>query len=255
MTPSDAVREPLGVEIDRSSAIPLYAQVAQQFEAAIRSAVISPGSRLENELDLVDRLAVSRPVIRQAMQELVDKGLVVRRRGVGTQVVHGALERPIDLTSLHDDLELSGRTPSTRVLSLTEELPTPAMRTALSLGANSYVVSIRRVRYADGQPIALMSNWIPRDRLGERGLDLHELQERGLYESLRARGIMIRVAHQSMSARRALASEAELLDVAPGSALLTMQRTAHDEAGGVVELGDHVYRPDRYHFTTTLVAR
>ncbi len=95
---------PLTVELDRSSPVPLYYQLAQAIEAAIRDGELAPGDRFENELALAKRLTLSRPTTRRAIQELVDKGLLVRKRGVGTQVVQNPVHRRVELTSLFDDL-------------------------------------------------------------------------------------------------------------------------------------------------------
>ena len=62
--------------------------------AAIRDGELAPGDRFENELALAKRLNLSRPTTRRAIQELVDKGLLVRKRGVGTQVVQNPVHRP-----------------------------------------------------------------------------------------------------------------------------------------------------------------
>ena len=92
---------PLAVELDRSSPVPLYYQLAQAIEAAIRDGELTPGDRFENELALAKRLTLSRPTTRRAIQELVDKGLLVRKRGVGTQVVQNPVHRRVELTSLY----------------------------------------------------------------------------------------------------------------------------------------------------------
>jgi DNA-binding transcriptional regulator YhcF (GntR family) len=84
---------PLAVELDRSSLVPLYSQLAQAIEAAIRDGDLAPGDRFENELALAKRLTLSRLTTRQAIQQLVDKGLLVRKRGVGTQVVQNPVLR------------------------------------------------------------------------------------------------------------------------------------------------------------------
>ena len=76
--------------------------------AAIEHGSLTPGSLLGNEIELAGRLGLSRPTVRQAIQSLVDKGLLVRRRGVGTQVVHSQVKRPLELSSLYDDLEAAG---------------------------------------------------------------------------------------------------------------------------------------------------
>jgi DNA-binding GntR family transcriptional regulator len=85
----------LAIDLDRSSPVPLYFQVAEQIAEAIRRGDLAPGARLDNEILLADKLGLSRPTIRQAIQYLVDKGLLVRKRGVGTQVVHGQVKRSV----------------------------------------------------------------------------------------------------------------------------------------------------------------
>src|SRR3954470_22524960 len=103
--------------VDRSGPVPLYFQLANRIEKAIRDGQLPPGARLENEVALSERLGLSRPTVRRAIQDLVDKGLLVRRRGIGTQVVHGAVTRQVELTSLYEDLERTGQKPSTRLLA------------------------------------------------------------------------------------------------------------------------------------------
>src|SRR6195952_297860 len=88
----------LTVDLDRSSPVPLYYQVSRQIEAAIDTGELAPGDRLENEISLADRWGLSRPTMRRAIQELVDKGLLGRKRGVGTQVVDGHVTRAGDLS-------------------------------------------------------------------------------------------------------------------------------------------------------------
>ena len=100
---------PVAVELDRSSPVPLYYQLAQAIEAAIRDGELSPGDRFENELALAKRLTLSRPTTRRAIQELVDKGLLVRKRGVGTQVVRSQFRRTEALSSLNEDIIKAGR--------------------------------------------------------------------------------------------------------------------------------------------------
>ena len=99
------------VVVNRSSPVPLYFQVAEQLEGAIQEGRLLPGDRIANEVALADQLGLSRPTVRQAIQTLVDKGMLVRKRGVGTQVVNAPIRRTVELTSLYDDLTRSGLTP------------------------------------------------------------------------------------------------------------------------------------------------
>jgi DNA-binding GntR family transcriptional regulator len=206
---------------------------------------------LENEVLLAQRYGLSRPTVRRAVQELVDKGLLVRKRGVGTQVIQPHVRRSVELTSLYDDLARGGESPTTEVLSL-ERMPASAdTAEELDLREGDEVVLLRRLRRSHGEPLALMTNYLP----GRFEPTLEELADRGLYQYLRGRGVHLRVAHQRIGARLARAEEARLLDEPPRSALLTMERTAFDDKGAPVEHGRHVYRASRYDFETTLVGR
>src|ERR1700680_3661668 len=88
--------------LDRLSPVPLYFQVAQHIEKAIQSGAVGPGTHIDNEIQLAGELGLSRPTMRQALQYLVDKGLLVRRPGVGTRVVQSKVRRPLELTSLYE---------------------------------------------------------------------------------------------------------------------------------------------------------
>ncbi|OKI48936.1 GntR family transcriptional regulator [Micromonospora sp. CB01531] len=240
------------IVVDRSSPIPLYFQVAEQFAAAIQRGDLAPGDRLDSELQLADRLGLSRPTVRQAIQHLVDKGLIVRRRGVGTQVVRGEVRRAVELTSLHDDLARAGRQPSTSVLELATVGCPAKVAAALEVDADSPVQHLRRLRFADGEPLAVMENWLPIDPIR---LTLDVLQARGLYAILRAAGVRIRSAQQRIGARAATAAEAQMIGERRGAPLLTMTRTAYDDQGRHVEYGEHLYRASRYALEVTVAER
>ncbi|BBY76370.1 GntR family transcriptional regulator [Mycolicibacterium parafortuitum] len=242
---------PLTVELDRSSPVPLYYQLAQAIEAAIRDGELAPGDRFENELALAKRLTLSRPTTRRAIQELVDKGLLVRKRGVGTQVVQNPVHRRVELTSLFDDLARAGQEPTTRLLKYHVGPPDEEIARELNLTDGRDVATIHRLRCANGEPLALMTNHLPADIAPQAD----ELEKHGLYQSLRARGVHIRLARQRIGARSATRAEAQLLEEKHNAPLLTMARTAFDDSGAAVEFGHHCYRASRYYFETTLVDR
>ncbi|MGC5567295.1 GntR family transcriptional regulator [Streptomyces sp. FR-108] len=243
---------PLQLGVDRNSPVPLYFQLAQQLEAAIERGALTPGSLLGNEIELAGRLGLSRPTVRQAIQSLVDKGLLVRRRGVGTQVVHSQVKRPLELSSLYDDLEAAGQRPATRVLVNTVVPATAEVAAALSVAEGSDVHRVERLRLAHGDPMAYLCNHLPPGLLD---LDGAQLEATGLYRLMRAAGITLHSARQSVGARAAAAGEAERLDESAGAPLLTMQRTTFDDTGRAVEFGSHTYRASRYSFEFQLLVR
>lgn len=244
--------EDLFIDLDRSGPIPLYYQIARRMQEAIESGVLAPGARIENELKLAEQLSISRPTIRRAIQELVDQGLLVRRRGVGTQVVRGRLTRSVELTSLYDDLSLSHRSPTTKVLLHEEIVPSAEVLESLTLPPKTTVLHIKRLRYSDGVAFALLENFLPPEFLN---LTPEQLEKHGLYQLMRARGTTMRVARQTIGARVGTDEENELFGQKPGSAVLTMSRTLYDQSGHAVEYGEHSYRPDLYSFEVTLVEK
>lgn len=237
------------IRVDRSSPVPLYFQVAQHLEQMIESGELPMGARLENETDLADQLGLSRPTMRRAIEYLVGRGLLVRKRGIGTQVVQTKVTREIELTSLYDDLAKTGRDPSTRVVSFRTEAAPDALAVKLGIPAGTQVYAFERLRYADAEPLALMRNYVPAHLVR---LTPADLEAQGLYHLLRANGVTMRIAKQAIGARAATAAEARALGERKGAPLLTMERSAYDDQGRAVEHGHHLYRASRYRFDLTL---
>lgn len=238
----------LDIILSRVSPVPLYHQLSGQLEDAIRTGVLPKGSFLDNELDLADRWQVSRPTVRRAIQSLVDHGLLVRRRGVGTQVVSDQVRRPFKLSSLYDDLTDSGRTPVTTVLTLERRLAPDRVADALGIPVGTEMVFIERCRAAGPQRIAVLRNWIIVDAAGH--ITPEQLAENGLYALIRERGVRPHSAKQTLGATAANAVDAAILGISVGAPLLTMQRAMHDDTGRAIELGDHVY--DAAHYSVEL---
>ncbi|MEV6108486.1 GntR family transcriptional regulator [Streptomyces sp. NPDC051940] len=242
----------LHLGVDRTSPVPLYHQLSQQLEEAIEQGALLPGALLGNEIDLAARLGLSRPTVRQAIQALVDKGLLVRRRGVGTQVVQSKVRRSLELSSLYDDLDAAGQSPSTRVLSVDRVPADAAVAAALSVPEGTEVLRLERLRSTNGEPLAVMCNYLPDVGLA---LSAPALERTGLYRLMRSAGTTLHSAHQTIGARSATAAEAALLDEAPGAPLLTMRRIAYDTTGRTVEYASHYYRASRYSFELQLLVR
>ncbi|MGI8677994.1 MAG: GntR family transcriptional regulator [Jatrophihabitans sp.] len=241
---------PRAITLDRNSPVPLYFQVSQELERAIVAGELRPGMRLPNEVELAGLLALSRPTIRKAMEYLVDKGMVVRHRGIGTRVVSPKVRRSLELTSLFDDLEASGQRPTTDVLGNSVQAASADVAELLGVAEGAPVIAVVRLRSALDQPIARLTNYLSAERLT---ISDEDLRTYGLYDLLRRAGIHLHSATQVIGARTAAASEARTLGERKGAALLTMQRTAFDDHGTIVEHGDHIYSAARYSFQMSLL--
>ncbi|MGC3953579.1 MAG: GntR family transcriptional regulator [Propionicimonas sp.] len=239
------------VTIDRSSPVPLYHQLAEQLAAAIDNGTLKPGDPFENELSLAERLDLSRPTVRRAIIELVTRGLLVRRRGIGTTVAQEVIHRRHELTSLYEDLASRGHTPLTEVLEFNTEFIDHRAAQALGLPADEPLVFLQRLRSTEEGPTAVLKNWLP-PSLAD--LTPEAIAARGLYGLLRDRGIVPAVGHQIIGARPSVPEERRLLGLDRNDPVLTMSRRAYDANGKAVEFGDHCYRYDRYKFDITVYA-
>ena len=217
---------------------------------AIHSGAVPTGTLFQNEIDLAASLGLSRPTMRRAMQHLVDKGLVVRRRGIGTRVVQPKLRRSLELTSLHEDLARAGRTPTTDVLSFEAVEAGDLVADRLEVPEGTVVHELVRLRRADGEPIARLINYLP-ERIVT--FEANDLADHGLYELIRSQGIVLHSATQTLGARTATAAEARLMSEPRGAALVTAQRVTYDDHGQPVEYGTHIYASSRYTFEINLL--
>jgi GntR family transcriptional regulator len=249
MLDGPAVRQ-LDITLERNSPVPLYYQLAQYIEHAINAGDLAPGDRIENELSLTSRLGLSRPTARQAIQELVNKGLLVRKRGVGTQVVRSQFRRDEKLSSLNEDLTKAGKVPSTVLLDYSVGELDVELRDVVDSAdvLESEFIQIRRLRLADNVPLAILTNYIP----ARYRITAEDLRQRGLYACLNALGVHLKIAHQQISARLMTAEEAELLEEPTPAACLSVDRLAYDDIGRFVEFGRHIYRPAYYSIQSSL---
>jgi DNA-binding GntR family transcriptional regulator len=241
----------LGVTLNPTSPVPLYHQISDQLQKAIETGRLNKGDFLPSEVDLAERWNVSRPTARRAIQQLVDHGMLVRKRGVGTQVVASHVRRGVKLSSLYDDLTSTGRRPATSVVHVGPDEADEEVAQFLEIPPGTTVIRIERVRYADDRPLAIMHNWIPHD-IGEN-LTAEALANDGLYALMRAAGVRPLEATQVIEARVATPDETETLRLPAGAPVLTIQRVLQDESGRKVEFARHAYDATQYSIETTVV--
>ena len=191
-----------------------------------------PGDRLPTEQDLAAWFGVSRMTLRHALAELARRGLVTRtvgRRG-GTFVAAPKLEQ--DLTTLagfSEQLRRHGMVAGARVLSARERPAGPVAGSALRTGEDDPVYEVRRIRLADGRPIALERSMFPAARFPGM-LDFR--LDGSLYELLEVRyGVRPHRARESLEPVTAGVREAEALEVAEGAPLMLVERTAYARSG------------------------
>jgi GntR family transcriptional regulator len=232
----------------------VYLQLRQQLEEGEHAAGL-PG-----ELALAGQFGVARVTVRRALQQLQAEGRVRREPGRGTvPTVAGAGPSPAAaapgarLGGLLGNIVSMGLATQVRVLEC-RVLPAPAaVAQALQLAPGAPVQKARRVRSLREGPLSLITTHIPGD-LAPR-FDRRSLQRRPLLMLLQDSGVRIGSARQTVSARLADADAARHLDVQVGSALLSVTRLVHDDAGRPVQWLQGLYRPDRFEVEMELSQR
>jgi GntR family transcriptional regulator len=219
-----------------------YREIERYLRTLVEGA--RPGAPLPSEAELCERFSVSRMTVRQALQELTNDGLVERRRGQGTFVAHRPVHRrPGVFLSFTEEMNRRGMQATSRLLSAGMDDARRSEHPDLGLAPDSQVVRVVRVRLADGVPVALEdAALIPelREVLDE------DLGGGSLHGALADRGVVATRATGTITARLARASETELLDLAPQSALLVELRILFDQDGRVFERTETRYAADRY---------
>jgi len=225
-------------------------QTLKRFE--IERGTYQPGDRLPAESELIQRYGVSRITVRQALDELEAEGLIVRRHGKGTYVAEKRIEQDlVRLTDFVEDMEMAGLAPSSQVLTFTREPTSRAVAEALALPPGEEVVRVDRLRLANGQPIAYDTTCLPL----RFGLLLTEemLAQETIYHTLETRyGIPVEEGTFHITAVKATPEQASLLEVAPSTALLLIQRISCTTGNMPVYVQDRYYRPDRVSYRVSL---
>jgi GntR family transcriptional regulator len=226
---------------------PLYFQLAEKIKLMIYEQ-FKPGDVLPSETELIARYTVSRNTVRRAIELLEQQGFVISRRGKGTFVASkGSRYQLHKLVSFSEDMRSRGLKPDTRLLGLATVEPPDRIAAELNMQPGDQVHEIRRLRLADGEPMALSTAYIPSALLP--GLSGEAIAKGSLFELL-SNHLSLRISYADRSIRPTLATteQAELLGIPCGSALMLVEGPAYLENEQPVEYVVTYYRGDRYDF-------
>ena len=229
---------------------PLFEAVGAALKREIASGRFAGTDVLPGERELSEMLDVSRTTLRRAIAGLVDEGVLAHRHGAGTFVRRNPphVEQPLSrLTSFTEDMQLRGLTASSRVIEQGTFLPTPEEAMMLGVGPGESVYRLARLRLADGVPMAIDHAAVPL-----RFLNGAYAPEDSLYAALESSGFRPVRALQRLRAIIIDPAEAALLEIAPGSPALDIQRIAYVADGRCVEFTRSFYRSDTFDFVAEL---
>ncbi|HEX9889656.1 MAG TPA: GntR family transcriptional regulator [Nitriliruptorales bacterium] len=239
--------------IRRSDPLPFYVQLATILRDRIGDGDWEPGGLLPSEAELGDRYGISRTAVRQALDQLVDEGLVHKEKGRGTFVSRPTSEpfRVQELRGFFEEMHRRGETVTTTVLRQELTVLPPEITPELDATMGAKAVVLERIRHVDGVPFVKVRTHLPADRFAD--LVDTELAEGTLYGLLHERHDVQpsggRYRFHAEVADDALAGE---LGLCAGAPILRVTAVNVDQHGDPFEHFVAWYRGDEASFDVTI---
>jgi GntR family transcriptional regulator len=233
--------------LNRASRLPFYAQLHDELRAAIRRGTYKPGDLLPTETELMTHFGASRITVRQALDLLVQQGLVYRRRARGTFVAHPTVEQGlVRIVSFTEDMRRRGLRPATRVLSAGRVAATAGLAERLGVEPGTELARLERLRLANGEPMSVEESFLVHSACPGI-LKKHNYATYPLREALeRDYGVLLARARQTIRAQAASQPVARALGVKRGAPVLAIERVSFSQDNLPVEFLRVTYRADRY---------
>lgn len=226
---------------------PIYIQIHNKIRKMIEEGKWQVGERIPSERDLAKTFEVSRMTLRQAVQTLVDEGILERRVGSGTYVSSQKVqEKMTGIQSFTETILSQGKTPTSRTVSYHVKPASVSEAEHLNLQNETVVLRMERIRFADDVPICFEVATIPYhlvESLGKKEITS------SLYRTLEEKkNIHVGKAEQTISAMLASERIAEHLNIKRGEAILRLKQITYSKDNRPFEYVRTQYVADRFEF-------
>lgn len=243
-----SIRLPAASKLNGNSAEPLYAQLRDELRALIRNEDYKPDEQFPGDLDLAKAYGVSRVTVRQAVGELVDEGLLIRKPGKGTFVCRPKIRRQlINVAGFTARVQAAGLHPGSKLLLKEVVRGDYDLCERLAVPFAARILHVRRLRLTEGEPTSIEDAHLSLDRFPE--LEHLDLNSQSLYQFLEEKyQVRPGQAHRLLDLAYATAEEGHLLDIPRGAPLFLLRATVRSTAGDVIEYVKIRFRGDRFRF-------
>lgn len=225
---------------------PIYIQIHNKIKQEIEDNRWAVGDRIPSERDLALQFGVSRMTLRQAIQTLVDEGILERQIGSGTFVARKKVQEKMSgVTSFTELTEAQGKTPSSKTVSYLVTSASISESEHLALKAGEKVLRMERIRYADDVPICFEVATVPYELI--KHYNRKQITS-SLYRTLEEHGLKIGHAQQTVSSMLASEKIAEYLELKRGAAILRLRQITQLGDGRPFEYVRTQYAGERFEF-------
>ncbi|MEH7401182.1 GntR family transcriptional regulator [Gottfriedia acidiceleris] len=237
--------------INKNSPIPIYHQLLEYIKCKIASGEYPADELIPSEREFSEKFQISRMTVRQALNNLVQEGIVYRQKGKGTFVSRQKVEKKISrLNSYTEEMIERGLKPSSRLVQFDILNSDKALSNILKIKEKDPIYFIKRVRLADSIPMSIESIHVSCDIAPNLN---QSVLEKSFFDYVNANiPDPIQYADQSIQARMPSEEEAQLLEIPPNCPVLAIYRTTYLRSGKVLEYELTVYRADRYKLVHSL---
>jgi GntR family transcriptional regulator len=220
----------------------------------IATGELERGQKIPSEDELATRYGVSRMTVRQGLSDLIDDGLLYRRRGIGTFVALPHVERDhTRLTDFFENSNIKGIQTKASILNIEVNPVDAKIAKALSLEKGELIIHIKSIRFADQVPVTLHDAYIPHKLFADLIQDdLTSLEIQHLWSLFENLGFRVKNAVQRVEARGADQEIARLMQTEVGAPILYKERTVFADNGTPVEFTYCYNRGDMYSLTVNL---
>ncbi|MVB10006.1 HTH-type transcriptional repressor YvoA [Caprobacter fermentans] len=227
---------------------PIYLQLREVVRSKIEEGEYLPGMAIPSENELADFYGINRLTVRNAIDALVGEGMLKRVQGKGVYVVGSKIERDLEtLGGFRQTMREKHARPGTKILVKTQRRAGIKYAHIFGIEPEDMLYYIRRLGLAEGEPISLEEILVPHDVVPKlEGIDLSVFS---LYEVYDFYGIHLKRAWQTLDIAEPEASDARMLNIDPGLAVLLFTCVSYDENDRVIEYSRSYTRGDKCNFS------
>lgn len=223
---------------------PFYVQLREIVRDKIESGEYAPCTALPSENELADMFSTTRQTVRNAIDALVNEGLLRRVAGKGVYVLGKKVERDLDiLQGFTQTMQDRNVTPSIKVVKKTTRLAGEKYATMFGIKPEDEIFYIKRMCYGNTEPISLEEIYVPKNLVPKLvGIDLSVFS---LYEVYELYGIRLERARQTLDLVHLEQNDARMLGISAELPVIMFECTSFDDRGRIIEFSRSYTRGDK----------